>query len=215
RWLKYDGLTWKKRLEICIDIARGLTFLHGTSCAKQEVVIHRDIKSKNVLLHGDWKAKIAYFGCSLISPVNQEMKYVVNNAKGTPGYCDPLYTTTGVLTKESDIYSFGVLLFEMLCGRLVTEHNISKAQNQVHAVRRHFEEGKLSEMVLEAAKKQIVPESLVTFQNIAYKCTLEERAKRPTASDVLKQLNKALEFQVSFYIITKVTPLQCTYVVEM
>ncbi|GJR88936.1 kinase-like domain, phloem protein 2-like protein [Tanacetum coccineum] len=215
RWLKYDGLTWKKRLEICIDIARGLTFLHGTSCAKQEVVIHRDIKSKNVLLHGDWKAKIAHFGCSLICPINQEMKHVVNNAKGTPGYCDPLYTTTGVLTKESDIYSFGVLLFEMLCGRLVTEHNSSKAQNQVHAVRRHFEEGKLSEMVFEAAKKQIVPESLVTFQNIAYKCTLEERAKRPTASDVLKQLNKALEFQVEIEIWEPKIPRDFGKIIQM
>ncbi|GJR40827.1 kinase-like domain, phloem protein 2-like protein [Tanacetum coccineum] len=196
RWLKYDGLTWRKRLEICIDIARGLVFLHGTSGAKQEVVIHGDIKSSNVLLHGDWKAKIAYFGCSLIRPINREMKYVVNNAKGTPGYCDPLNTTTGVLTKESDIYSFGVLLFEMLCGRFVMEYNSSRAQNLVHLVRDHFEEGTLYEIVFEATKRQLAPKSLTTFLNIAYQCLHDDRSKRPTANDVLIQLKMSLELQV-------------------
>ncbi|GJR75381.1 reverse transcriptase domain-containing protein [Tanacetum coccineum] len=67
--------------------------------------------------------------------------------------------------------------------RFVMEHNSSKAQNHVHIVRPHFEEGKLPDMVFEAAKKQIVPESFTIFQNIAYKCILEEKAKRPTASD--------------------------------
>ncbi|GJX46852.1 kinase RLK-Pelle-LRR-I-1 family protein [Tanacetum coccineum] len=119
RWLMDDGLTWRKRLEICIDIASGLAFLHGTGDTKKEVVIHRDIKSANVLIHGDWKAKIDDFGLSLISPVNTKMSYVIDNAKGTPGYCDPQYIRTQVFTRESDIYSFGVLLFEMLCGRFV------------------------------------------------------------------------------------------------
>ncbi|GKC30568.1 kinase-like domain, phloem protein 2-like protein, partial [Tanacetum coccineum] len=203
RWLKYDGLTWRKRLEICIDIARGLAFLHGTSGAKQEVVIHGDIKSAHVLLNDDWKAKIAHFGCSLICPINQEMRYVVNNAKGTPGYCDPLNTTTGVLTKESDIYSFGVLLFEMLCGRSVVEHNSSRAHNLVHLVRDHFEEGTLYEIVFEATKRHLAPKSLTTFLNIARQCLHEERSKRPTANDVLIQLKKSLELQLKHPI----TPL--------
>ncbi|GJV88789.1 RNA-directed DNA polymerase, eukaryota, reverse transcriptase zinc-binding domain protein, partial [Tanacetum coccineum] len=196
RWLKHDGLTWRKRLEICIDITRGLVFLHGTSGAKQEVVIHGDIKSTNVLLHGDWKAKIAYFGCSLISPMNSELKYVVNNAKGTPGYCDPLYKTTRVLTKESDIYSFGVLLLEMLYGRLVMEHDISnRAQNLVRMCRYEFLLGNVYEIMFQAVRKQGDYRSLTTFQDIAYKCVSECIAERPTASDVLIQLIKALEFQ--------------------
>ncbi|GKB16241.1 kinase-like domain, phloem protein 2-like protein [Tanacetum coccineum] len=201
RWLKHDGhtlqtITWRKRLEICIDITRGLVFLHGTSGAKQEVVIHGDIKSTNVLLHGDWKSKIAYFGCSLISPMNPELKYVVNNAKGTPGYCDPLYKTTGVLTKESDIYSFGVLLLEMLYGRLVMEHDSSnRAQNLVRMCRYEFLLGNVYEIMFQAVRKQGYYRSLTTFQDIAYKCVSEFLAERPTASDVLIQLIKALEFQ--------------------
>ncbi|GKD67590.1 putative serine/threonine/dual specificity protein kinase, catalytic domain-containing protein, partial [Tanacetum coccineum] len=196
KWLKCKELTWRKRLEICIDIARGLEFLHGTSDEKQGVVIHRDIKSANILLHDDWKASIADFGLSLISPINQDINYVIDNVKGTLGYCEPLYITTKILTKESDIYSVGVLLFEMLCGRFVIEHNSSGAQNLVHLVRHHFEEGTLHEMVFEATKKQTAPKSLTTFQNIAYQCIHEERSKRPTACAVLIQLKKALEFQV-------------------
>ncbi|PWA72218.1 protein kinase-like domain, Phloem protein 2-like protein [Artemisia annua] len=198
-WLEDDALTWRKRLEICIDIANGLAFLHGTSETKQEVVIHRDIKSANVLLHGDWQAKIADFGLSLISPINHEMNYVIDNAKGTPGYCDPLYISTRFFTKESDIYSFGVLLFEMLCGRFVMDNKNSKAQNLVQLVKHHYKEGSLYELVFEATKKQMAPRSLTTFQNIAYQCIHEEREKRPTAKDVLIQLKKALEFQLGFH----------------
>ncbi|PWA99806.1 protein kinase-like domain, Phloem protein 2-like protein [Artemisia annua] len=195
RWLKHNDLKWRRRLEICIDIATGLDFLHGTSDVKQEVVIHRDIKAANILLHGNWKAKIADFGLSLISPINQEMNYVIDNAKGTYGYCDPQYITTSMLTKESDIYSFGVLLFEILCGRFVMEYNNSKDRNLVNDVRRHYEEGRLDEMVFEAMKKQIVHESLTTYIDIAYECTHEEIESRPTASKVLIQLMKALDFQ--------------------
>ncbi|GJV67252.1 kinase RLK-Pelle-LRR-I-1 family protein [Tanacetum coccineum] len=195
KWLKHKELTWRKRLEICIDIARGLEFLHGTSDVKQVVVIHRDIKSANILLHDDWKASIADFGLSLISPINQDINYVIDNVKGTRGYCDPLYMTTKTLTKESDIYSLGVLLFEMLCGRFVMEHNNSRAQDLVHLVRHHFKEGTLYEMVFAATKKQMAPNSLTAFRNIAYQCIHEERSKRPTAYDVLIQLKKALEHQ--------------------
>ncbi|GKD01443.1 kinase-like domain, phloem protein 2-like protein, partial [Tanacetum coccineum] len=214
--LKHDGLTWRKRLEICIDIARGLVFLHGTSGAKQEVVIHGDIKSTNVLLHGDWKAKIAYFGCSLISPMNPELKYVVNNAKGTPGYCDPLYKTTGVLTKESDIYSFGVLLLEMLCGRLVMEHDSSnRAQNLVRMFRYEFLLGNVYEIMFQAVRKQGDYRSLTTFQDIAYKCVSECIAERPTASDVLIQLSKALEFQVEIEIWEPKIPRDFGKIIQM
>ncbi|GJY43404.1 kinase-like domain, phloem protein 2-like protein [Tanacetum coccineum] len=220
RWLKYDGLTWRKRLEICIDIARGLVFLHGTSDIKQEVVIHGDIKSSNILLDDDWKAKITDFGQSLVRPIHQEIKHVVNNAKGTPGYCDPQNITTGFLTKESDIYSFGVLLFEMLCGRsvmedknsiadqklvhlvrqLVMKDKNSKAQNLVHLVRQHYDEGKLYDMVFEATKTQMAPKSFTTFQKIAYRCIHEDRTSRPIANDVLIQLQLALKDQLDFEV---------------
>ncbi|CAI9269152.1 unnamed protein product [Lactuca saligna] len=110
KYLSDNGLSWTKRLKICIDITSGLDFLHGGGVT-QEVVIHRDIKSANILLDDDWKAKITDFAVSLISPINKDMEFIIENALGTPDYCDPLYAESGFLTEKSDIYSLGIVLF--------------------------------------------------------------------------------------------------------
>ncbi|XP_023761496.1 uncharacterized protein LOC111909939 [Lactuca sativa] len=197
--LKDNDLTWMKRLEISIDIARGLDFLHGGGVT-QEVVMHRDIKSSNILLTDNWRAKIGDFGLSLITPIDEETDFVIDNACGTPGYCDPLYEKLGFLTKESDIYSLGVVLFEILCGRLVFKRIIGSFHNRITLFQRHYEKGELDQMVFEGIKDQIAPKSLDIFQNIAYQCLHDEKEKRPTTSKVLLQLNKALEFQDDYDI---------------
>ncbi|KAM0008187.1 putative protein kinase RLK-Pelle-LRR-I-1 family [Helianthus debilis subsp. tardiflorus] len=117
RYLDDISFSWTKRLKICIDVANGLKFLHGGDLG-QDVVIHRDIKSSNILLDKDCKAKICGFERALVYPSNQGMEIVYNidNIKGSSGYMDPLYEETRILTKESDIYSFGVVLIEILCG---------------------------------------------------------------------------------------------------
>ncbi|GJS17777.1 kinase-like domain, phloem protein 2-like protein [Tanacetum coccineum] len=109
KYLSNASLTWAMRLKICIDIVMGLKFLHGT-VSSPELVIHRDINSSNILLFDDWKAKLADFGLSFVCPTNQDVDYVIDNVTGTNGYRDPLYSKTGFLTKESDIFSLGALL---------------------------------------------------------------------------------------------------------
>lgn len=200
--LKDNDLTWMKRLEICVDIAKGLDFLHGGTLT-QEVVIHRNIRSSNVLLDEEWKAKITSFGISLITPINKDMDFVTDNYRSTNGYCDPQHAELGFFTKESDIYSLGVVLVEILRGRLIHEFFMDYFQNLTDLFKRYHEQGKLDEMVFEGIKDQIVPKSLSTFQMIAYQCLHREREKRPTAGEVLLQLKKAFEFQVSFYILRK------------
>nr|XP_043610974.1 uncharacterized protein LOC122582620 [Erigeron canadensis] len=190
--LNSTDLTWMKRLKICIDVASGLEFLHG-GVVRNDAVIHRDIKSANILLTADWKAKITDFGLSLICPINQEIDYVIDYAVGTMGYCDPLYVNTGILTKESDMYSFGVVLFEILCGRRSYINYEHVPLNIL--VRKHMYEGKIGDIVFEAIKEQIVPESLTTYSRVAFKCLHEDREKRPTAGEVVLQLKQALEFQ--------------------
>ncbi|KAJ0511315.1 putative protein kinase RLK-Pelle-LRR-I-1 family [Helianthus annuus] len=191
RHVKHASLTWMKRLKICIEVAMGLDFLHRGG-STQAPVIHRDIKSTNILLNGDWKAKIGDFGLSIITPGSNEFDVVSCTACGTYGYVDPKYFKKGLLSRESDIYSLGVVLLEMMCGRIQDPH-----KNLVDLVKSHYEEGRVAELVFQGIKDKIVPKSLTTYLKIAYQCLSDEREDRPTASEVVLQLNKALEFQVS------------------
>ncbi|KAJ0512061.1 putative protein kinase RLK-Pelle-LRR-I-1 family [Helianthus annuus] len=199
RHLNDSSLTWVKRLNICIDVASALDFLHGGGGGgKQAKVIHRDIKSDNILLNHDWKAKLADFGLSLISPLTHETDYVFDHACGTLGYLDPGYRKSGFLTIESDIYSFGVVLFEMLCGRSTFITHKHEGHYLSDFVRNKFDKGKQDEVVFQQIKEQIERKSLTTFQKIAYRCLHHEREERPTTKEVLMQLKKALALQVSY-----------------
>ncbi|GJR07173.1 kinase RLK-Pelle-LRR-I-1 family protein [Tanacetum coccineum] len=190
-YLNDASLTWINRLNICIDVARGLAFLHG-GVREHEAVIHRDMKTANILLFDYWKAKVADFGLSLI----YETDYVVDYACGTPGYLDPLYEKSRILTKESDMYSFGVVLLEILCGRSTYEVYKHEGQFLQSLVKQRSEEGRLDEVVFNAIKNQIVPEALATFHAIGCQCLHDDREKRPTAQHVLVQLRKALQLQI-------------------
>ncbi|XP_071719648.1 uncharacterized protein [Rutidosis leptorrhynchoides] len=196
RYLSDTRLDWMKRLNICIDVATALDFLHR-GIGKQATVIHRDIKTENILLMSEWNAKLADFGLSLISGIDKETDYVIDGACGTPGYVDPLYVQSSFLTKESDIYSFGVVLFEILCGRPTY---VIRKQEGVYLpvfIKDMFEKGTQNEAVFGEIKEQIKPEALSVFQTIAYKCLNEKREDRPTAEQVVMQLKKAMELQIS------------------
>ncbi|XP_071714787.1 uncharacterized protein [Rutidosis leptorrhynchoides] len=194
RYLNDSCLTWTTRLNICIDVATALDFLHR-GVGKQATVIHRDIKTANILLDDDWHAKLADFGLSLISAIDKETDYAIDNVCGTKGYVDPVYLKSGFLTKESDIYSFGVVLFEILGGR--SEFLIYKQEgvSLPSFVKQGFDKGKLDEMVFEKIKTLVVPEALIVFYTIAYSCLHENREARPTAEVVVEQLKKAMELQ--------------------
>ncbi|XP_076950161.1 putative serine/threonine-protein kinase PBL26 [Bidens hawaiensis] len=140
------SLTWTKRLKICIDVARGLAFLHGGAPTK-EMVIHRDIKSANILLNADWKAKISDFGLSAITAIDQE---VISMLVGTIGYVDPVYEISGFFTEKSDIYSLGVVLTEILSGQLLVPSAKDYDQQHVSTILKHVhEEGKLGLIVFD------------------------------------------------------------------
>ncbi|GJW56713.1 kinase-like domain, phloem protein 2-like protein [Tanacetum coccineum] len=168
KYLSDDSLTWVMRLKICIDIAVGLEFLHGT-VASQEMVIHRDISSNNILLFDDWKAKMTGFGLSLVCPTNHTVDYVIDNVIGTIGYRDPLHSKTGFLTQESDIFSLGAVLFDMLCGKLSSEKLDDEYLYLPFLAKHHYHVGKL-----------------------------DKRERRPTADEVVIQLKKSLQFQEDY-----------------
>ncbi|CAI9269281.1 unnamed protein product [Lactuca saligna] len=190
------GLSWLQILKICIDVASALDYLHN-HIAEKHRIIHRDIKSANILLVENWNAKLADFGLSRIGLANQQNTFVITNLAGTHGYCDPQYEKTGFLTKESDVFSFGVVLFEVLCGRLACVSCYHDERRFLHHLARTcYENGELGNIIDQRISKDIKPQALFKFSAIAYQCLQETREDRPTISQVVLQLKEAKKIQL-------------------
>ncbi|XP_076942633.1 receptor-like protein kinase THESEUS 1 isoform X2 [Bidens hawaiensis] len=192
--LNNKDLSWNQRLQICLDAARGLNYLHyGVGCCEQ--ILHRDVKSANILLDENWIAKISDFGLAKVSPTNMKYSSVKSNACGTREYIAPEYYTYGYLTSKSDVYSFGIVLWEVLCGRLA--HIVYSDEPVVLSilVQRHYLSNTLSTIIPSYIHNQINTASLLTFSDIAYQC-LKNVEERPTMRQVEVQLQKALDNQL-------------------
>ncbi|KAM7466766.1 hypothetical protein LguiB_014328 [Lonicera macranthoides] len=188
-------LSWVQRLKICIGAARGLDYLH-TGTGVVERVIHRDVKSSNILLDENWAARISDFGMSKIGPVNTTFTHVSTNVKGTFGYLDPEYFLTSKLTRKSDVYSFGVVLFEVLCGRPVIDSRLDHEQRGLAGwAHQNMKEGTLNQIIDPRLTGQILPDSLKTFAQIADQCLHMFSKNRPTMAEVVVSLELALALQ--------------------
>nr|KAJ0226166.1 hypothetical protein LSAT_V11C100036070 [Lactuca sativa] len=189
-------LSWLQLLKICIDVASALDYLHN-HIAEKHRIIHRDIKSANILLVENWNAKLADFGLSRIGLANQQNTFVISNPAGTHGYCDPQYEKTGFLTKESDVFSFGVVLFEVLCGRLACVSSYHDERRFLHHLARTcYKNGQLENIIDKRISKDIKPQALFKYSAIAYQCLQETREDRPTISEVVLQLKEAMKIQM-------------------
>ncbi|KAJ0677697.1 putative protein kinase RLK-Pelle-CrRLK1L-1 family [Helianthus annuus] len=192
--LNKKDLTWIQRLQICIDAARGLKYLHY-DVGHHKRILHRDVKSSNILLDENLKPKISDFGLARVGLANMKSTFVISNVCGTRGYIDPEYHMNGYLTQKSDVYSFGVVLWEVLCGRHA--HVIYNNERVVLSilVQRHYISGTLHSIIPSYLQNQINIDSLHTFSEIAYQC-LKNVEERPTMQQVVEQLQKALHHQL-------------------
>uniref|UniRef100_A0A1J3D042 non-specific serine/threonine protein kinase n=1 Tax=Noccaea caerulescens TaxID=107243 RepID=A0A1J3D042_NOCCA len=111
-------LTWDLRMKIAIGTAKGLAYLHE---GLEPKVVHRDVKSSNILLDRKWNAKVSDFGLAKL--LGSETSYVTTRVMGTFGYVSPEYASTGMLNECSDVYSFGVLLMEIITGRSPVDYS--------------------------------------------------------------------------------------------
>uniref|UniRef100_A0A7N0VFQ7 Cysteine-rich receptor-like protein kinase 2 n=1 Tax=Kalanchoe fedtschenkoi TaxID=63787 RepID=A0A7N0VFQ7_KALFE len=183
------ALPWDKRYDVIIGTAEGLVYLHETSSIK---IIHRDIKASNILLDSKLRPKIADFG--LARSFQEDKSHISTAIAGTLGYMAPEYLAHGQLTEKADVYSFGVLVLEIITGR---QNNRSKTAEYTDSIVtqtwKHFQEETLEDLFdpnLRLQSHHNTSAEVARVVQIALLCTQELSSLRPAMSKVLELLRK-------------------------
>ncbi|KAM3222363.1 putative LRR receptor-like serine/threonine-protein kinase [Capsicum annuum] len=177
-------LDWSSRKKICLGIARGLAYLHEESSPK---IVHRDIKTSNILLDKDFNPKISDFGLAKLH--EDDTTHISTKIAGTVGYMAPEYAMRGYLTSKADIYSFGVVALEIVSGKSNT--NYRPTEDCVYLLDWAYvlqERGSLLELVDPDLGSDYSSEEAIVLLNVALLCTNASPTLRPTMSQVVSML---------------------------
>ncbi|XP_002524272.2 cold-responsive protein kinase 1 [Ricinus communis] len=181
--------SWPVRCKICIGIARGLSFLHEEV---QPHIVHRDIKASNILLDRNLRPKISDFGLAKLFPNNET--HISTRVAGTAGYLAPEYALRGQLTRKADVYSYGILLLEIVCGRSNTNRRLpSEEQYLLERVWEMHEKGELEYIVDTSLNGDYDAGEACRFLKIGLICTQVMPKLRPSMSTVLGMLTGAID----------------------
>ncbi|XP_045819105.1 LEAF RUST 10 DISEASE-RESISTANCE LOCUS RECEPTOR-LIKE PROTEIN KINASE-like 1.1 isoform X2 [Trifolium pratense] len=179
-------LPWAVRIKIAIETAGALTYLHASD------VIHRDVKTNNILLDNSFCVKVADFGLSRLYP--NDVTHVSTAPRGTPGYVDPEYRLCYQLTDKSDVYSFGVVLVELISSLPAVDltrdrDDIKLANLAVRKIRRsEFHE--LVDPSLGIQTNERLKNVIISVAELAFQCLQDEKELRPSMSEVLEVLQR-------------------------
>lgn len=181
---QYGTLTWEARMKVLLGTAKALAYLHE---AIEPKVVHRDIKSSNILIDDEFNAKVSDFGLAKL--LDSGESHITTRVMGTFGYVAPEYANTGMLNEKSDIYSFGVLVLEAVTGRDPVDY--SRPANEVNLVEW------LKMMVGNRRAEEVVDPNLEVRPGtralkrallVALRCVDPDSEKRPRMSQVVRML---------------------------
>ncbi|KAF3324978.1 putative receptor-like protein kinase [Carex littledalei] len=186
----YPPLSWNQRLQIMLGAAEGLAYLHE---GIEIQVIYRDFKASNVLLDRELKPKLSDFGLAREGPTGSNT-HVSTAAVGTYGYAAPDYIETGHLTTKSDVWSFGVVLYEFLTGRRSLERNRpSGEQKLLEWVRQYPPDKKSFRMIIDPKLQSYSLKAAVEIAKLAASCLAKNPKERPKMSEVVERLRRVAE----------------------
>ncbi|KAM0853779.1 hypothetical protein ACQ4PT_050849 [Festuca glaucescens] len=178
-------LGFSQRLEIAIDVAHGLTYLHLYA---EKPIIHRDVKSSNILLTEGFRAKVADFGFARTG--SSEQSEIQTGVKGTAGYVDPEYLRTNYLTVKSDVYSYGMLLLEILSGRRPIEVKRAREKITVRWAFEKYSRGDIQDIMDPMLTESVNEDILTKIFDVMFQCVAPTRADRPQMKEVVEKLWK-------------------------
>ncbi|XP_062099384.1 serine/threonine-protein kinase-like protein CCR4 [Humulus lupulus] len=184
-------VSWSERIRVALDAARGIQYLHDYAVPS---IIHRDIKSSNILLDATWTAKVSDFGLSLMGP-EDDVSHLSLRAAGTVGYIDPEYFRLQILTTKSDVYSFGILLLELLSGLNAIHKNENGVPRNVVDFMVPFIIQDEIHRVLDPNVPPPTPfeiEAVVYVGYLAVDCVTLEGRLRPSMTEIVSSLERAL-----------------------
>uniref|UniRef100_M1A693 Serine-threonine protein kinase, plant-type n=1 Tax=Solanum tuberosum TaxID=4113 RepID=M1A693_SOLTU len=186
---KPEKLSWKTRLRIATDVANGLLYIHEHTRPR---VVHKDIKTSNILLDTNMRAKVANFGLAK-SGCNAITMHIV----GTQGYISPEYLTDGIVSTKMDVFSFGVVLLELVSGK----EAIDDEGKVLWAKISDFSEGseerkvrKLQEWMDDSLlREELTMESVVNVMSVAISCLNKDPSRRPGMIEIVYALSKSID----------------------
>ncbi|XP_059312596.1 probable serine/threonine-protein kinase At1g01540 isoform X2 [Lycium ferocissimum] len=189
QWLHGDvgdvsPLTWDIRMTVIVGTAKALAYLHE---GLEPKVVHRDVKSSNILLDRQWHTKLSDFGLAKL--LNAERSYVTTRVMGTFGYVAPEYACTGMLNEKSDVYSFGILIMEIITGRTPVDYGRPQGEtNLVEWLKMMVGNRKSEEVVDPKLPEMPSSKALKRALLVALRCVDPDAQKRPKMGHIIHML---------------------------
>ncbi|CAD6232430.1 unnamed protein product [Miscanthus lutarioriparius] len=190
RWIYYShendapSLDWKTRRQVITHIAKGLSYLHE-ECSKR--IAHLDVKPQNILLDENFNAKLSDFGLSKL--IDQDKSQVITRMRGTPGYLAPEWLTSQI-TEKVDVYSFGIVVMEIVSGR--KNLDTSRSKESIHLItllEEKVKSDKLEDLIdKHSADMQVHKQEVLEMMELAMWCLQIDSKRRPQMSEVVKVL---------------------------